>query len=363
MQEQSQRSHLDGKRHARCQARGAIESADHNQTHLGTMTSYPSAAYSTARGEVNARRPKGKTKNKYTEGPASHGTRPIQGTPGSSTINKNYVQNTDELPDYIAVSRISNSLLWKCTICDLYMFPASGPAHLICESHLQKLLSSFTMSGLMAPQEQDKNDLEAPHGMIHCQKSDLLQVWQNNSAQLLTPTYNADLLSDASFETRPEINPITRFWNCPHCNAELDIQQNDTHHCPEPESGTPSVSENPLDEFFHSFPNFPYDASVPPATSYQTLRAQLWRWHDWDGERPTAWNEYREEFTVRYQAALTQEFNLWFGTQDDLKSWHALCRAVRITPLPTTCKECRSVSTSHLPSLYTQPVGMDSRTS
>ena len=354
MKAQNQRSHLDGKRHAaRCQARGTTESSDHIQIHLDTnKTGNPSTADNTAKGELNARRPKGKSKNKYTGGPASHNTNPIQAIPVRSKFSKNFVQNTDELPECIAVCDISISILRKCTICNLYMFPASGPAHLICDSHLQKLLSSFNMPSLMAPHEQDKKDLEA---MIHCQTSNLLQMQQNNSAQLLTPKYNDDLLSNASYETRPKPDPITRFWTCPHCNAELDSQQNDTHHCPEPGTSTPSISENPLDEFFHSFPKFPYDACAPPATSYKNLRAQLRRWHDWDGKWPTTWEEYLQEVAARYQAALTQEFNLWFGTEDDLKSWHALCRAVRITPLPSTCKQCRSVSISHLSSLSNRP--------
>ncbi|KAF1963906.1 hypothetical protein BU23DRAFT_440867, partial [Bimuria novae-zelandiae CBS 107.79] len=40
------------------------------------------------------------------------------------------------------------------------------------------------------------------------------------------------------------------------------------------------------------------------------------------------------------QKALTEEFDLWFGSEDDLEAWHALCCAVGISPLPTSCESC-----------------------
>ena len=37
-------------------------------------------------------------------------------------------------------------------------------------------------------------------------------------------------------------------------------------------------------------------------------------------------------------------FDLWFGSEDDLEAWHALCCAVGISPLPTSCESCKEVS-------------------
>ncbi|PMD67452.1 uncharacterized protein K444DRAFT_639408 [Hyaloscypha bicolor E] len=72
-------------------------------------------------------------------------------------------------------------------------------------------------------------------------------------------------------------------------------------------------TETPLDVFFRSFPTFDYDPSLPLATSVAS---------------DDAWN--------RYQDALQSELHLWYGTENDLTAWHALCRAISIDPLPKT---------------------------
>jgi len=106
----------------------------------------------------------------------------------------------------------------------------------------------------------------------------------------------------------------------------------------------PVPSIGPLDTFFLSFPGYHYDPSIPPAESFRSFRNGLKRWNDWNGSFPDTWKKYEEDVYTRYQAALTKEFNLWFGTEDDIKSWHSLCRAIAIHPLPTTHEECREVS-------------------
>lgn len=103
-------------------------------------------------------------------------------------------------------------------------------------------------------------------------------------------------------------------------------------------------STGPLDAFFLSFRGYRYDPSVPPAESFRSFRGGLRRWNDWDGTSPETWKKYEEDVYARYQSALTKEFNLWFGTEDSIDCWHALCRAIGIRPLPTTCDECRAVS-------------------
>ena len=109
-----------------------------------------------------------------------------------------------------------------------------------------------------------------------------------------------------------------------------------------PETPTPSIG--PLDTFFLSFSGYKYNPSIPPADSFRSLRRGLRRWNDWDHSTPATWQEYEKDVNTRYQAALTKEFNLWFGTEDDIRSWHSLCRAIAISPLPTTHKECQEVS-------------------
>lgn len=95
-----------------------------------------------------------------------------------------------------------------------------------------------------------------------------------------------------------------------------------------------SVTATPLDKFFLSFPSFAYDPSLPPATSYSRLQRHMgWRREsEGSGE---AWH--------KYQRALEEEVKVWFGKEDDLNSWHTLCRAIGIKQPPPTIAACRSV--------------------
>jgi hypothetical protein len=93
-------------------------------------------------------------------------------------------------------------------------------------------------------------------------------------------------------------------------------------------------TETPLDVFFRSFPAFDYDPSLPPATSYASLQRQE-GWRRGSAASNDAWN--------RYQDALQNELHLWYGAENDLTAWHALCRAIGIEPLPQTCEQCEEV--------------------
>ncbi|TAQ88222.1 hypothetical protein B7494_g3444 [Chlorociboria aeruginascens] len=93
-------------------------------------------------------------------------------------------------------------------------------------------------------------------------------------------------------------------------------------------------TETPLDVFFHSFPTFDYDPFLPPATSYANLRKHE-KWRRGDAESDDAWN--------RYQDALQSELQMWYGAENDLIAWHALCRAIGIKPLPKTCEQCKEI--------------------
>ena len=92
--------------------------------------------------------------------------------------------------------------------------------------------------------------------------------------------------------------------------------------------------DTPLDIFFRSFPTFDYDPSLSPATSYANLRAHA-RWRHGSAASDEAWN--------RYQDGLESELRMWYGAEDDLVAWHALCRAIGIKPLPQTCEQCEGV--------------------
>jgi uncharacterized C2H2 Zn-finger protein len=92
--------------------------------------------------------------------------------------------------------------------------------------------------------------------------------------------------------------------------------------------------DTPLDRFFLSFPSFEYDRSIPPATSFKLLRTQK-RWRMGSEDSKNAWS--------RYQKALEDEVRVWFGKEDDLNSWHTLCRAIGIATPPKTIKKCEMV--------------------
>lgn len=92
--------------------------------------------------------------------------------------------------------------------------------------------------------------------------------------------------------------------------------------------------ETPLDIFFRSFPTFAYDPSQPPATSYASLQDHE-GWRRGDTASDNAWN--------LYQNALEDELRLWFGKEDDLAAWHALCHAIGVEPPPQTCGQCEEV--------------------
>lgn len=93
-------------------------------------------------------------------------------------------------------------------------------------------------------------------------------------------------------------------------------------------------TETPLDAFFRTFPTFDYDPALTPSVSYAKLQKHE-RWWRGDPESKKAW--------ARYQDALERELHLWFGAEDDLTAWHALCRAIGIQPLPGTCGQCEKV--------------------
>lgn len=123
-------------------------------------------------------------------------------------------------------------------------------------------------------------------------------------------------------------------YSCGLCNRtfisnealQMHVKDSPTHN---------SLPGTPLNRFFQSFPGFSYNPNLPPPESY----ARLQKFYGWRHNSP----ESREAWD-RYQNALREEFNMWFGSEEDLGSWHALCRAVRISPLPNTLLGCEKAS-------------------
>ncbi|KAF3064187.1 Zinc finger and BTB domain-containing protein 24 [Daldinia childiae] len=122
-------------------------------------------------------------------------------------------------------------------------------------------------------------------------------------------------------------------FDCETCNRSFGSKEALDQHLRD-SSIHQKDTETPLDVFFRSFPEFDYDPSLPPATSYANLQRQ----EGWSRGNPAsddAWN--------RYQDALQSELHLWYGAEDDLNAWHALCRPIGIEPLPKTCEQCEEV--------------------
>lgn len=123
-------------------------------------------------------------------------------------------------------------------------------------------------------------------------------------------------------------------WFCETCNRSFSTEQALEQHCQNSRTHQ-TIIETPLDAFFRSFPTFDYNPSLPPATSYARLREHK-GWRHRNAESNDAWD--------LYQDALQGELRMWYGSEDDLTAWHALCRAIGVDPLPKTCDNCVEVS-------------------
>jgi hypothetical protein len=126
-------------------------------------------------------------------------------------------------------------------------------------------------------------------------------------------------------------HPVT--FNCNDCNRSFGSEEALEQHLRDSPAHQPDP-ETPLDRFFRSFRTFNYDPSLPPATSYANLRRHE-RWGRSDEAAEDAWN--------RYQDALEGELRKWYGAENDITAWHALCRAIGVEPLPQVCGQCETV--------------------
>lgn len=178
----------------------------------------------------------------------------------------------------------------------------------------------------------------------------LHQHMQNSSAHCKSSRCkpcNRSFVSQSALNQHVRDSPAhTARAFCEDCNksfgsqAALDqhIQYSSAHDIP---------PATPLDQFFRSFQSFEYDPKLTPSKSFFHLQS-FYGWRKQDANDKSAWK--------RYQSALEEEVRLWFGEEDDLSSWHSLCRAIGIEPLPTTCAQGVRVSTClfHMPFEYSQ---------
>ncbi|KAL3460881.1 hypothetical protein BJX64DRAFT_261998 [Aspergillus heterothallicus] len=121
-------------------------------------------------------------------------------------------------------------------------------------------------------------------------------------------------------------------YSCGQCDRSFRSQDALDQHCRD--SATHQLPTTPLNSFFQSFAGFRYDPRLPPNDSFSSLQRR-YGWHRGDEREARAWKQF--------QQALTEEFDLWFGAEDDIATWHALCYALRITPPPPTCRDCKKV--------------------
>lgn len=233
---------------------------------------------------------------------------------------------------------------WECKICSCHVSLAAMQSHLRTLNHMQKILEVLKITCKAMPQSEIQGSLKKGENLQYQVRGLLItNSWANKCDQdvvegtkslvtyLTTQSSRQNVPSHSSPpipKSKPTTKPATK-------------SRSKTASQPPP-SAPPALG--PLDAFFLSFPTFPYDPTIPPASSFRSFQAGLSNWNDFDKSACSTWNEYKNDVWERYQAALTQEFNLWFGTEDELESWYALCRAIGIVPLPKTRGKCREVS-------------------
>ncbi|KAI8622898.1 hypothetical protein F5Y19DRAFT_30665 [Xylariaceae sp. FL1651] len=138
----------------------------------------------------------------------------------------------------------------------------------------------------------------------------------------------------ASDKNKKKRGPKTH--RCEQCRRSFsDTAAKNQHLLDSPRhrtNGTLALN-TPLDKFFRSFSGFPYDPKLSPEMSFKNLKS-IHRWENGDAEDRAAWNDYKR--------ALAEEVTEWFGKEDDINSWHTLCRATGVV-CPDTISECEKL--------------------
>ncbi|CAG8949873.1 hypothetical protein HYFRA_00004201 [Hymenoscyphus fraxineus] len=237
---------------------------------------------------------------------------------------------------------------WKCNLCNFWMPWCKYHQHISSERHTVAITKwamkddSEKHTSILARLEQKGNPHQPPTPEVKerwsCAACDIEMSIQNKDSHLSGKRHAVAMLSQS--EGRNSATSSSSQTAIPVPNDQ--VIQKIIHTVSTPHSG-------PLDSFFGSFIGFLYDVSLPPSDSFRLLRYRGGSWHHWNPNTYETRKEYENELWERYQAALTSEFNMWFGTEDDINAWHSLCRAVSIHPLPTTCNMCRiKVRSTHV---------------
>ncbi|OAP61189.1 hypothetical protein AYL99_03390 [Fonsecaea erecta] len=145
---------------------------------------------------------------------------------------------------------------------------------------------------------------------------------------------NRNFCNEDALDQHLRDSPAHTSVKCTDCRRTFGSEEALEQHRRDSPSHRPNP-ETPLDAFFRSFSTFDYDPSLPPATSYARLRRHE-RWGRNDAASKDAWE--------RYQHALEVELRKWYGAEDDITAWHALCRAIGVESPPETCGQCKHVS-------------------
>lgn len=98
---------------------------------------------------------------------------------------------------------------------------------------------------------------------------------------------------------------------------------------------------NAIAVFFSMYPKFVYNDKRGVAEEFYRM-CDYFAWKKDDAAREEARHAFKEAMVIR--------FNGLYGTDvTNLESWHKLCVAVHIEPLPMTIVKCKEVSPTQSP--------------
>ena len=93
----------------------------------------------------------------------------------------------------------------------------------------------------------------------------------------------------------------------------------------------------PVESFFAQYPDFDYCKERPIVQEFYRM-CDFFEWEGDDNEKKVAHEDFK--------TAMVLTFNTLYGTDvDDIDSWHKLCVALNISPLPKGLRECQRVCT------------------
>ncbi|KAJ7064902.1 hypothetical protein C8F01DRAFT_983777, partial [Mycena amicta] len=93
-----------------------------------------------------------------------------------------------------------------------------------------------------------------------------------------------------------------------------------------------------LDEFFATYPTFPYDRTRPVKSQFNAMCTFL----QWGTDKRS--RAAQKDAYAAFQDSLVHHFNVKFGKDvDDQQAWVKLCEVLEIHPIPEDVESCREV--------------------